>query len=70
MTKALFMGAYITITLKDIAKKSGYGYGTVARALSNNPYLVKEETRNKIIAIAEKHAHSTGRSSRCIGCSI
>lgn len=42
------------ITLREIAKKSGYGYGTVARALSDNPEKVKKETRNKILAIAKK----------------
>jgi DNA-binding LacI/PurR family transcriptional regulator len=43
------------ITIKEIAKISGFGYGTVARALDDNPYLVKEETRKKILKIAEKY---------------
>ena len=42
------------VTLKDIAKKSGFGYGTVARAMSRKPYLIKEATRKKIQAIAQE----------------
>ena len=42
------------VTIKEIAKKSGFGVGTVSRALSAKPFLVKEETRKKILAIAEE----------------
>jgi len=43
------------ITIREIAKKSGFGYGTVVRALSDNPVLVKKETREKILKIAEQY---------------
>lgn len=45
------------ITIKEIAKLSGFGYGTVVRALSEEPYLVKKETREKILAVAEEHGY-------------
>lgn len=45
------------ITISEIAKKTGFGYGTVARALSDNPLHVKEETRKKILQVAEKHGY-------------
>lgn len=45
------------ITLKEIAKKSGFGYGTVSRALSDDPYLVKKDTREKICKIAREYGY-------------
>lgn len=42
------------MTIKDIAKECGCGLGTVSRALNNMPG-VKEETRQKILAVVEKH---------------
>jgi len=41
------------LTLKEIAKASGYHYTTVARALKDNP-LLRKETRLKIQKIAEE----------------
>lgn len=54
------------ITLKDIAKKSGFGYGTVARALSDNPSLVKEETRQRIVSVAEKMGYVKNFSAQAL----
>ncbi|MFH1878365.1 MAG: LacI family DNA-binding transcriptional regulator [Candidatus Omnitrophota bacterium] len=45
------------ITIKKIAEISGFGYGTVARALSDSPALVKKETREKITRVAEKYGY-------------
>jgi len=45
------------ITLMKIAEKTGLGYGTVSRALSDNPRLVKEKTRKKILRVANKYGY-------------
>lgn len=42
------------MTIKDIARECGCGLGTVSRALNNMPG-VKEETRQRILAVVEKH---------------
>lgn len=43
----------INITIKDIAKIAGVSHSTVSRSLNNSP-RVKQETKDKITAIAEK----------------
>jgi len=43
----------INITIKDIAKMAGVSHSTVSRSLNNSP-RVKQETKDKITAIAEK----------------
>lgn len=40
-------------TIKDIARISGYGVGTVSRVLNGSP-LVRDETRKRIMAVARK----------------
>ncbi|MFH1846822.1 MAG: LacI family DNA-binding transcriptional regulator [Candidatus Omnitrophota bacterium] len=47
----------MSITIKEIAKKSGYGVGTVSRALRSSPILVKKETREKILKVAQKYGY-------------
>lgn len=42
------------MTIKDIAKESGYAVGTVSRVLNNRPD-VSEEARTKIMAVVEKN---------------
>ncbi len=42
------------MTIKEIAKESGYGVGTVSRVL-NNSKNVSEEARAAIMAVVEKH---------------
>ncbi len=43
----------INITIKDIAKMAGVSHSTVSRSLNNSP-RVKQETKDKINAIAKK----------------
>ena len=42
------------MTIKDIAKESGYALGTVSRVLNNQPG-VSEEAREKVMEIVEKY---------------
>lgn len=44
----------MAITIKDIAKESGYAVGTVSRVLNNHPD-VSSTAREKIMAVVEKH---------------
>ena len=47
----------ITITLKDIAKESGFSIKTVSRAIHNHPD-VNVDTRTHIMEIADRHDYS------------
>lgn len=42
------------MTIKDIAKESGYAVGTVSRVLNNHPD-VSEKARETILAVVEKY---------------
>lgn len=42
------------MTIKDIAKESGYAVGTVSRVLNNHPE-VSEKARNRIMEVVEKY---------------
>ena len=42
------------MTIKDIARESGYAVGTVSRVLNNHPD-VSEKARKTIMAVVEKH---------------
>ena len=42
------------MTIKDIAKESGYAVGTVSRVLNNHPD-VSEKARKTIMEVVEKH---------------
>lgn len=42
------------MTIKDIARECGCGLGTVSRVLNNHPD-VSEETREKVLAVVNKH---------------
>ncbi|MEF3301888.1 LacI family DNA-binding transcriptional regulator [Paenibacillus sp. GYB003] len=50
-------------TLHDIAKAAGVTTATVSRALNNEPG-VKEQTRNKITAIAKQMNYSFGKAAK------
>lgn len=56
----------VNITIKEIAKKSGYGIGTVSRALSDNPSLVKNETRLKILKIAQEYGYVKNSNAQAL----
>lgn len=43
----------MNVTIKDIAHMAGVSYSTVSKALNNSP-LVKENTKKKIVTIAEQ----------------
>ena len=45
------------MTIKDIARESGYAVGTVSRALNNAPG-VSAETRQKILEIVNRHNYA------------
>ena len=49
------------MTIKDIAKLSGYAVGTVSRVLNDRPD-VSEEARAKVLAVVEAH-HFTRNSN-------
>ncbi|MCD6122815.1 MAG: LacI family DNA-binding transcriptional regulator [Spirochaetales bacterium] len=43
----------MAVTIKDIAKQSGFGVGTVSRVLNGSP-MVKNETRERVMQIARE----------------
>lgn len=60
------MGEYeMSVTIKDIAKHAGVSYSTVSKALRNSP-LVKEPTKNKIIAIADELGYIPNIAARSL----
>ena len=42
------------MTIKDIARLSGFSVGTVSRVLSNHPD-VSDDTREKVMAVVREH---------------
>jgi len=54
-------------TLKDIAGEAGVSLATVSRVLNDDPTLsVKEETKHRILEIAEKLEYKTSSSKKAI----
>ena len=51
------------MTIKDIAKLSGYGVGTVSRVLNNHPD-VSERARKKILAVVESQGFEPNSNAR------
>ena len=51
------------MTIKDIARLSGYGISTVSRALNNHPD-VSEETKEKINQIVKEHRFIPNSNAR------
>ena len=52
-------------TIADIARIAGVSKSTVSRALNDNP-LIREETREKIKAIAREHRFEVHQGARCL----
>ena len=51
------------MTIKDIAKLSGYAVGTVSRVLNGHPD-VSEEAREKVLAVVEAHQFRPNNNAR------
>ena len=53
------------LTIKDIAKLSGVSKSTVSRVINHDP-MVKETTRNKVMAIIEQYQFTPSKSARAM----
>ena len=53
------------MTIKDLARESGYSLGTVSRVLNNQPN-VSEKARTAILAIAERHGFELNQSAQSL----
>ena len=51
------------MTIKDIARLSGYGVATVSRVLNNHPD-VSQETRRKVLAVVEQHGFQPNNNAK------
>lgn len=49
------------VTLKDIAKKSGFSISTVSMVLNNKPHRIPDATRRKILAVAADMRYKPNR---------
>ena len=53
------------LTIKDIAKLSGVSKSTVSRVINHDP-MVKESTRDKVMAIVEQYQFTPSKSARAM----
>ena len=53
------------MTIKDLAKLSGYSLGTVSRVLNNQPN-VSEQARKTILALVEQHGFERNTSAQLL----
>ena len=53
------------LTIKDLAKLSGYSLGTVSRVLNNQPN-VSEQARKTILALVEEHGFERNASAQLL----
>lgn len=60
-----FTGDRLAYTIKDVAREAGVSIATVSRVLNNKDW-VKDETRNKILAIVEKMNYVTNFSAKTL----
>ena len=51
------------MTIKDIARESGYAVGPVSRVLNNNP-RVSEDARRKILAVVAQHGYQPNANAK------
>lgn len=51
------------MTIKDIARESGYAVGTVSRVLNNHP-SVSEDARRKILAVVAQHGYQPNANAK------
>ena len=51
------------MTIKDIAKESGYAVGTVSRVLNNHPD-VSAQARRRILAVVEKNGYTQNANAK------
>lgn len=51
------------VTIKDIARECGVSVTAVSLAFSNKPNRQSQETKNKILAVAEKHHYQPNRAA-------
>jgi DNA-binding LacI/PurR family transcriptional regulator len=56
----------VTVTLAAIAKAAGVSVSTVSRALSNGSYPLKEETRHRILKLAEEMQYKPNLVARSL----
>lgn len=56
----------MTVTLAQIAKAAGVSVSTVSRALSNGSYPLKEETRQRILKLAEEMEYKPNLVARSL----
>lgn len=53
------------VTIKDIARISGYSINTVSRALNDKPDI-NSETRNRILRIADQHNYTPSHAAKSL----
>ena len=51
------------MTIKDIARLSGYGLGTVSRVLNNHPDVSKK-ARERILAVVHEHGFEPNANAK------
>lgn len=51
------------MTIKDIARESGYAVGTVSRVLNNHPD-VSAQARRRILAVVEKNGYTQNANAK------
>ena len=56
----------MTVTLAEIALAAGVSVSTVSRALTNNNYPLKEETRQRIVSLAEEMGYNPNLVARSL----
>jgi LacI family transcriptional regulator len=56
----------VTVTLAEIAQVAGVSVSTASRALSNGNYPLKEETRQRILKLAEEMGYKPNLVARSL----